>query len=998
MTDFSFSDGAAWIWSGEAAPAANTFMAFRREIAIEGDPKAAALHLTADSRYALFVNGAYVGFGPPRSWPSPWPVDAYDLGPLLRAGRNVIAVLVQHFGIGTFQYLPADPGLLAQVAWTDEAGEHRVVTDAAWRCRRHEGFHQVVPRISVQQGWEEQFDARRSPGPDWAEAACDGADWPNAVIQAPAGAAPHTRFERRDIPMLTRESVSPRCVSRADVVKAAPYTWSLNLRFLLNAEDTSANPLIGNMLLATHIHSDREQPIGLQAPHGGEYLWKLNGDALAFTDKTLQPTDSGVAHGTLRAGENTLLVRMPLTAFFWTLVVNVWAEADVQFRARPTGREESPWLALGPFGGAADPRDSGFQWQQVWIQADTVLPDATRGRFDTLWERGALLPEDFSAAWARPVPSGMISAADIFALCASERIVGGAAALIDNVQALAEDTAEWATVHPSPDGDVRVLLDFGREVVGFHAFEIDAPAGTTVDIHDFEFIQYDGRVNLCEGMNNSLRYVCRAGSQRFRSFVRRGLRYSWVTFRSVSGPFKVRAVRVEMCTYPTAGRGEFVCSDPMLSAIWQAGAHSVRCCSEDTYTDCPTYEQVFWVGDARNEALVDLVANGDPRLSRHCWIQAGRSLDRSPIVESQVPSSWTNILPAWSFLWMRWAQEHYLLTGDTDFGREALGFLERNIAGITQHINDRGLFQYNAWNMFDWAPADTPADGTVTHLHCLAVMGLRQSADLAARLGDEDRARAWNGVADRLTEAVNRSLWSDERQAYVDCLRRDGTVSPVFSQQTQTAAFISGVASRERGRRCRQIIEEAPEGFITAGSPFYMFFVLEVLVRDGRYDLLQKTIRDYWGVQIEAGATTFWEMYDPNAERHTRSHCHGWSAAPTYFLTQHVLGVQPLEPGYKSVLVRPQPSGLRWCHGRVPTPQGLVGCDWRRGEGAFTITVETPPGIPARIELPEPGTVTVLAGQAQPAPGDVTGRNWLSDGGRVRLSTAVPQSEGEPNP
>ncbi len=987
MTEFSFPDGAAWIWAGEAASPANTFVAFRREITVEGAAAAAVLNITADSRYALLVNGVFVGFGPPRSWPSPWPVDCYDLAPLLRSGQNVIGVLVQHFGIGTFQYTAAEPGLLMHLAWTDEGGENRVVTDSAWRCRRHEGFRQVTPRISVQQGWEEQFDARQAPGLEWAEPG-DDSEWPRAVVTAPAGAPPHSLFEPRDIPLLTRERVSPQRVSRADVVRAAPYTWSLNLRFLL-AADTSANLFIGNMLLATHIHSDREQTISLHAPHSTEQRWKLNGEALSFSDHALQSTDGGVARGKLHAGWNTLLVRMPPTAFTWTVVVNVWTEADVRFQARPgDAPQESPWLALGPFSGTVDPQEPALQWQQVWIQADAILPEATGERFNALWERGELDPADLAAAWARPVPAEMISAFDVFALCASERIVAGAEARIENRQALAEDTAEWATVHPSADGDVRVLLDFGREVIGFHTFEIDAPAGTTVDLHNFEFIQHDGRVNLCEGMNNSLRYVCRGGSQTFRSFVRRGLRYTWMTFRNVTRPFKMRGVQVEMSTYPVAGQGEFTCSDPMLSAIWKVGAHSVRCCSEDTYTDCPTYEQVFWVGDARNEALVDLVANGDPRLSRHCWIQAGRSLDRSPIVESQVPSSWVNILPAWSFLWMRWAQEHYLLTGDREFGLEALGFLERNAQGIAQHVDDRGLFQLNAWNMFDWAPADTPADGIVTHLHCLAVMGLRQTADLAAHLGRDDQARAWNELAGRLSDAVNQHLWSDEKQAYLDSLHRDGSQSTVFSQQTQTAAFISGVASGERSRRCRQIVEEAPPGFITAGSPFYMFFVLEVLVRDGRYDLLQRTIRDYWGVQIEAGATTFWEMYDPAAERHTRSHCHGWSAAPTFFLTQHVLGTQPLAPGYSTVLVRPQPSGLRWAHGRVPTPHGVVTCDWQCDEREFTLTVETPPGIPAQIELPKPGLVTVLEGQAEPS-AEGTAPHWRSSGGRVRLSVAI---------
>ena len=985
MTDFSFSDGASWIWSDGGLPAANSFVAFRRVVNISGRVTAANLHLTADSRYTLFVNGKYVGSGPPRSWLSPWPVDVYDLGPLLHAGANVISVVVQHFGVGTFQYLPADPGLLAQLGWEDEAGKQNIVTDTAWNCVPHTGFHRIVPRISVQQGWEEQFDARHSLGPDWASVIEDDG-WSSAVVKASAGTAPHSEFELRDIPMLTREIVSPRSIVSTDVVKFAPYTWSMNLRLLLNDRDISSNLFIGNMLFATHILSDNAQSITLHPPHGSEQRWKMNGEALAFTDKTLQFTDGGVVHANLHAGWNTLMVRMPATAFSWNIVANVWTDAPVQFRARPDLSENAPWLALGPFDGAVDPARPDLQWQQVWIQASSIQPDATVARFEALWESGALTSEDLAAAWARSVPPEMIHDADVFAQCASERIVNGAAARIDNLQAIAEGTAEWATVHPSLDGDVRVLLDFGREIIGYHTFEIDAPAGTTVDMHNFEFIQYDGRVNLCEGMNNSLRYICRAGSQHFRSHVRRGFRYTWVTFRNVDRPFKIRAVQVEMSTYPATQSGEFACSDRMLTSIWQVGAHSVRCCSEDTYTDCPTYEQVLWVGDARNEALVDLVANGDARLSRHCWIQAGRSLDRSPLVESQVPSSWINILPAWSFLWMRWAQEHYMLTGDAEFGHEALKFLERNAKGIADHVDDRGLYQFNAWNMFDWAPLDTPSDGIVTHLHCLAVMGLRQSADLALRLGENRLAQTWTDLADRLTEAVNRYLWSDERHAYVDCRRHDGTISPVFSQQTQTAAFISGVAAGERGERCRQIIETPPAGFITAGSPFYMFFVLEMLARDGRYDLMQNTIRDYWGVQLEAGATTFWEMYDPSAERHTRSHCHGWSAAPTFFLTQHVLGVQPLEPGYKSVLIRPQPSDLRWAHGRVPTPVGVVVCDWRNNDGTFTITVETPPGVPAHVELPTPGTVTVLEGDAQQSAEGISERRWVSGGGRVQLS------------
>ncbi|TFG39093.1 MAG: hypothetical protein E4H48_09535, partial [Syntrophobacterales bacterium] len=194
----------------------------------------------------------------------------------------------------------------------------------------------------------------------------------------------------------------------------------------------------------------------------------------------------------------------------------------------------------------------------------------------------------------------------------------------------------------------------------------------------------------------------------------------------------------------------------------------------------------------------------------------------------------------------------------------------------------------------------------------------------------------------------------------------------VFSQQTQTAAYIAGVAKGQRAKRCLAIIEKAPAGFVTAGSPFYMFFQLEGLVRQGRWNEVVATIRDYWGVQIEAGATTFWETYHTQAQRKTRSHCHGWSAAPTYFLSHYVLGVQPAKPGYEAVRIAPQPGGLKWAAGWVPTPHGVVQCAWQNGPdgplapGApgWTVRLAMPDErTEALVELPARGKLEVLAGE-----------------------------------
>jgi len=55
-------------------------------------------------------------------------------------------------------------------------------------------------------------------------------------------------------------------------------------------------------------------------------------------------------------------------------------------------------------------------------------------------------------------------------------------------------------------------------------------------------------------------------------------------------------------------------------------------------------------------------------------------------------------------------------------------------------------------------------------------------------------------------------------------------------------------------------------------------------------------IRSYWGGMVEAGADTFWEVYDPRNALLSpydnvlmNSYCHAWSCTPTYLVRQYGL-------------------------------------------------------------------------------------------------------------
>jgi hypothetical protein len=970
MPAFEFSPAVRWIWTPDSTPPQNAFVCFRHEFDVV-EARDALLHLTADARYEVFLNGEWLGHGPIRSWPSPWPVDEYDLAGHLKPGRNVLAVLVQDFGISTFQYLKDNPGVRAQISWNENGNRRELSTDESWRTLVHPSFAWSVPRINVQTGWEEQFDARLEPrdmqNRDWREIGFVDEAWPRAIEAKPNS---HEEFETRPIPHLTRERREPVRLVRTEAVTTAPISLSFNLRDALNPQDETANYLLGRMLVATHIHSDEEQEIELHFAIGPQgFNWKLNGEPLPCEGEELQLTEWPVLRLRLRAGWNTLLARPLQLAHSWRASVNIWPQRPLKINARPVDENVGVWLGIGPFGDVTAPEELPGLWQSQYVRAAPNLPGATGEKWEEIWNRGELSRDEMNADWVKPLGARGDFALDVFAVCASER-VSGEKPFVDESHALLHDSADWTTIHPLECADTRLLFDWGDEWVGFHEWEIEAPEGTIVDFQGFEFIQRDGRLNLCDLMNNSFRYVCREGFQTYRTFGRRGFRFGFFSFRNHQTPVKIRRIRAVVSTYPVAQNGDFRCSDALLERIWHVGAQSVRVCAEDAYTDCPGYEQVFWVGDARNEALVDLVANGDPKLSAHCWRLAARSLDRMPLVEATAPSGRPLILPAWTFLWMRWAHEHFVLTGDLQFAADAIPWLERNIDGIEAHLNSRDLFEIVAWNMFDWAPMDTPPDGIVTHQNCLAVLGLRQNAEFARVTGFDPFANRCDELADRLSRAINSHLWNTERNAYTDCLRADGTMSPVVSQQTQTAAYLAGVCappfgSPEREERCRSIVDEAPDGFVSAGSPFFMFFLLEALRKQNRIDGLVQTIRDYWGPQIEAGATTFWEMYHPHKARLTRSHCHGWSAAPTFFLTQHVLGVSPLEAGYRTVLVAPNLSGVSWAQGRVPTPHGAIEVFWEFVDERFRLRLKLPEGVKARVELPVPGELIVETGVAR---------------------------------
>lgn len=84
---------------------------FRKTIHLDRVPDRAPARITADSRYALFVNGGEVFRGPIRNQPRRIYYDLFDLAPFLQPGANVSAVYVKYYGTPKSFWQPAVPNM-----------------------------------------------------------------------------------------------------------------------------------------------------------------------------------------------------------------------------------------------------------------------------------------------------------------------------------------------------------------------------------------------------------------------------------------------------------------------------------------------------------------------------------------------------------------------------------------------------------------------------------------------------------------------------------------------------------------------------------------------------------------------------------------------------------------------------------------------------------------------------------------------------------------------
>jgi hypothetical protein len=453
------------------------------------------------------------------------------------------------------------------------------------------------------------------------------------------------------------------------------------------------------------------------------------------------------------------------------------------------------------------------------------------------------------------------------------------------------------------------------------------------------------------------------GSRRlFRPLWFRTYRYLQLEIRTAEEPLIIHDLHGQYTGYPFEENASFSGSDPSLKNIWEVGWRTARLCAGETYYDCPYYEQLQYVGDTRIQALISLYVSGDDRLMRNAIMQFDDSRIPDGLTASRYPSWVPQIIPPYSLFWIAMVHDYWKHRDDPQFVRSLLPGIRSVVEWYERHVDHTGILgPMPWWNFVDWVkewrggvpPGADEGQSAIITLQF--IYNLHYAAELFQAFNRPAEANHYRTLAGSLKKAVLALCWDETRK-----LLADTPAKKTFSQHANVMAVLADMFHADYEKILMEKV--IADTSLTPCKFYYRFYLHQALKKAGLGDRYLDMLAP-WREMLKIGLTTFAEKPEP-----ARSDCHAWSASPNHDLPAIVCGVEPAEPGFKSVRISPNLGALSWVKANVPHPLGKITVHFQR---------QGKTGLKGEVTLPEGLTgVLIWNGKSQPLKG---GRQDIKD-------------------
>ena len=490
-------------------------------------------------------------------------------------------------------------------------------------------------------------------------------------------------------------------------------------------------------------------------------------------------------------------------------------------------------------------------------------------------------------------------------------------------------------------GEGSLLFDFGVESAGWIEFDSD----DLVDSVEVSISEYNESAVLNAGAQHRIktRAPVKYGNTyrlELNDYLYEGVRFAWIHIRNFSKTWHIKDVRLVCQIRPVNYSGSFSCSDPELTRIWYTGAYVVKLNLLQDYFGAILMERSdrhSWTGDAYPAQAAALAAFGNYDVIKKSIVYT---------------SSQYNGIAAYSLYWVLSLVDYFNYTGDTLFLKEFASNADKRLVKAYNEYDKLPKLGFMGWDERLGAGFENPqipeAQNTYKML-CINVW--KQFARVMYSVNEIGLAAKYQQFAASKIKLIQADEKSVEHYGI-------HAISEAVNAGLSDLTIINKLYSALFADRLNRL----------SYSPFNQYFIIQAMALAKQYDAALATIKDCWGGQLRYGGTTFFEVYrpswnailnpndaPPNNQCGYTSLAHPWSAGVTKWLSENILGIKPVQAGFKSFTITPYLTDkLTKVRGTMPTPFGVITAYFDIKSGACSVNI--PQGITAEnIGLPKAG-------------------------------------------
>ncbi|MEP6684933.1 MAG: alpha-L-rhamnosidase N-terminal domain-containing protein, partial [Parafilimonas sp.] len=287
--------------------------------------------------------------------------------------------------------------------------------------------------------------------------------------------------------------------------------------------------------------------------------------------------------------------------------------------------------------------------------------------------------------------------------------------------------------------------------------------------------------------------------------------------------------------YPFKQTAVFNTNNTEIKNILDIGWRTARLNAFETYTDCPYYEQLQYIGDTRIQAMVSYYCSGDDRLARNALNLMDHSRLPEGVTLSRYPTHSTQIISTFSLWYIGMLHDYWMYRNDSNFIKDKL-IGERDILNFFSKYQqqDGSLKNTPYWTFVDWAngkdwSVGSPpkgADGASAIIDLQLLWAYEWAAKMEANMGLPVYEKLYNQKIAQLKVTIQRKYWDPVKMLYADTESKT-----LFSQHANALAILTGMANEKKSKLiCDALLTDKT---LTHCTIYFKYYLHMALVKGG---------------------------------------------------------------------------------------------------------------------------------------------------------------------